>query len=237
MHLRARPRPDARAGGGARHRGAYIHGSWAARREGDPGGQPRDIDVLVVGCAARAELNDASAAAEERLHMPVSITKVSAEAWARARIRSSSRFGRGRCPGSTSARESPPDRTWGAGPGDDRRPAGGSATRARRTKQGARGRSPRPGAPLPRDHHRQRRGRPHRELPARLRRRPQGPRRDPRQPGPALARRRSPCGRSHRRSRRVRPPDGPRSAPLRLAAPDPQLRRTPDAGRSTDHAG
>ncbi len=61
---------------------AYIYGSWAARHEGDQGGQPRDIDVLVVGSAARTELNEASAAAEERLHMPVNITKVSPEAWA-----------------------------------------------------------------------------------------------------------------------------------------------------------
>lgn len=61
---------------------AYIYGSWAARREGDRGDQPRDIDVLVVGSAARTELNEASAAAEERLHTPVNITKVSPEAWA-----------------------------------------------------------------------------------------------------------------------------------------------------------
>lgn len=61
---------------------AYIYGSWAARHEGDQGDQPRDIDVLVVGSAARTELNEASAAAEERLHTPVNITKVSPEAWA-----------------------------------------------------------------------------------------------------------------------------------------------------------
>jgi predicted nucleotidyltransferase len=61
---------------------AYIYGSWAARHEGDHGDQPRDIDVLVVGSAARTALNEAAAAAEERLHVPVNITKVSPEAWA-----------------------------------------------------------------------------------------------------------------------------------------------------------
>lgn len=60
---------------------AYIYGSWAARHDGDAGPQPRDIDVLVVGTVARAELNEAAAEAEERLRMPVSITKVSPEAW------------------------------------------------------------------------------------------------------------------------------------------------------------
>jgi hypothetical protein len=60
---------------------AYIYGSWAARYDGETGAQPRDLDVLVIGTAARAELNETSAAAEERLRMPVTITKVSREAW------------------------------------------------------------------------------------------------------------------------------------------------------------
>src|SRR5665647_1223450 len=47
---------------------AYIYGSWAARYDGETGAQPRD-------------LNEAAAAAEERLRMPVNITKVSREAW------------------------------------------------------------------------------------------------------------------------------------------------------------
>lgn len=61
---------------------AYVYGSWAARHEGEAGEQPRDVDVLVVGTTARADLNEAAAAAEERLRMPVNITKVSSEAWA-----------------------------------------------------------------------------------------------------------------------------------------------------------
>jgi len=60
---------------------AYIYGSWAARYDGETGAQPRDLDVLVIGTAARADLNEAAAAAEERLRMPVNITKVSREAW------------------------------------------------------------------------------------------------------------------------------------------------------------
>jgi len=60
---------------------AYIYGSWVARHDGEPGTQPRDLDVLVVGTAARVDLNEAAAAAEERLRMPVNITKVSREAW------------------------------------------------------------------------------------------------------------------------------------------------------------
>ncbi|MCL2489582.1 MAG: ArsR family transcriptional regulator, partial [Propionibacteriaceae bacterium] len=30
---------------------AYIYGSWAARHEGEPGGVPGDVDVLVIGSA------------------------------------------------------------------------------------------------------------------------------------------------------------------------------------------
>lgn len=60
---------------------AYIFGSWAARHDGAPGTQPGDVDVLVIGRAARADLNEAAGAAEERLHMPVNVTKISREAW------------------------------------------------------------------------------------------------------------------------------------------------------------
>ena len=60
---------------------AYIYGSWAARYHGEAGGQARDLDVLVIGIPARADLNEAASAAEERLRMPVNITKVSPEAW------------------------------------------------------------------------------------------------------------------------------------------------------------
>lgn len=65
-------------------REAYVYGSWAARAAGEPGPLPRDVDVLVVGDADRAALNEAAAAAEETLRVPVSITKVAASSWAEA---------------------------------------------------------------------------------------------------------------------------------------------------------
>lgn len=60
---------------------AYLYGSWAARYNGETGAQPRDIDVLVIGTAARGDLNEAAAAAEDTLRTPVNITKVSRQAW------------------------------------------------------------------------------------------------------------------------------------------------------------
>lgn len=65
---------------------AYIYGSWAARHLGHGGPPPGDIDVLVVGDhIPRAELNEAAAAAEEKLRMPVDIVKVTPKAWAEGR--------------------------------------------------------------------------------------------------------------------------------------------------------
>lgn len=59
----------------------YIYGSWAARHDGEAGTPPRDVDVLVIATAPRAHLNEAAAAAEERLRVPVNISKISREAW------------------------------------------------------------------------------------------------------------------------------------------------------------
>ena len=61
---------------------AYLFGSWAARHEGQPGDQPGDIDVLVIGTPDRASLNDIARTAEQTLATPVSITKVTPAAWA-----------------------------------------------------------------------------------------------------------------------------------------------------------
>ena len=44
-------------------REAYIYGSWAGRRAGQPGPPPRDIDVLVVGNPSRTDLLDVADAA------------------------------------------------------------------------------------------------------------------------------------------------------------------------------
>jgi DNA-binding transcriptional ArsR family regulator len=60
---------------------AFIYGSWAARRMGEPGGAPRDVDVLVVGVTSRSALAAAAAAAGRRLHREVNITRVSPQAW------------------------------------------------------------------------------------------------------------------------------------------------------------
>lgn len=54
---------------------AFIHGSWAARHEGEEGERPvGDIDLLVLGTPDRDQLYAAVSAAEDRLGRPVQIT-------------------------------------------------------------------------------------------------------------------------------------------------------------------
>lgn len=60
---------------------AYIYGSWAARRAGEPGPPPADVDVLVVGEASRKSLHAAADQAEKVLRRPVNIQRVPAQAW------------------------------------------------------------------------------------------------------------------------------------------------------------
>jgi predicted nucleotidyltransferase len=60
----------------------YIYGSWAARRAGEPGEFPHDIDVLVVGSAPQRELADIARAASERAGIDVNVSRVSLEEWA-----------------------------------------------------------------------------------------------------------------------------------------------------------
>jgi predicted nucleotidyltransferase len=60
---------------------AYIYGSWAARRSGEPGSPPRDIDVLVVGNPSRAEILDAAEEAGRRIGRDVNIRVTSARTW------------------------------------------------------------------------------------------------------------------------------------------------------------
>lgn len=59
----------------------YIYGSWAARRAGEPGGFPNDIDVLVVGDVPRRTLSAIAARASDTLAVPVNITRASREEW------------------------------------------------------------------------------------------------------------------------------------------------------------
>ncbi|MDR1264481.1 MAG: ArsR family transcriptional regulator [Propionibacteriaceae bacterium] len=60
---------------------AYIYGSWAARRAGEPGGPPGDIDVLVVGRPSRAAIHEAAQQAERVLGREVNLRLVTPEAW------------------------------------------------------------------------------------------------------------------------------------------------------------
>ena len=60
---------------------AYIYGSWAARRNGEKGTVPRDIDVLVVGDPDRSVIYDASSKAEHELGREVNIRVVSPTIW------------------------------------------------------------------------------------------------------------------------------------------------------------
>lgn len=48
-----------------------IYGSWAARYEGIAGPAPNDVDVLVIGNAARRDMYEAAEQAEQRLGLPV----------------------------------------------------------------------------------------------------------------------------------------------------------------------
>lgn len=60
---------------------AYLHGSWAARYLGEPGGPPGDIDLLLVGRPSRREVDTALQGLEEELGREVNVTYVSPERW------------------------------------------------------------------------------------------------------------------------------------------------------------
>ena len=59
----------------------YIFGSWAARYLGEPGPQPNDVDVLVLGPVHRKDAFQAALRAERRLGRPVNVTVRSVERW------------------------------------------------------------------------------------------------------------------------------------------------------------
>ena len=61
---------------------AFIYGSWAARRAGEPGPPPRDLDVMTIGNLEIDELLDIQQAAQDRLHLEVNIHRTTAVAWA-----------------------------------------------------------------------------------------------------------------------------------------------------------
>ncbi len=62
-------------------REAYIYGSWAARRAGEPGQAPGDLDVVVVGTTARDTLIDVAVRAGRRLHRAVNVASVAPAVW------------------------------------------------------------------------------------------------------------------------------------------------------------
>ncbi|WP_374928978.1 MarR family transcriptional regulator [Kytococcus sedentarius] len=58
-----------------------IHGSWAARRAGQAGAFPGDIDVLVIGSVARRTLAEIATEASARLDLPVHATRLEMDEW------------------------------------------------------------------------------------------------------------------------------------------------------------
>lgn len=60
---------------------AFVYGSWAARRLGEEGPPPADVDVLVVGDTPRSELQMAADRAERTLRRPVNIQRVALQDW------------------------------------------------------------------------------------------------------------------------------------------------------------
>lgn len=60
---------------------AYIYGSWAARRHGEPGPQPADIDVLLIGRVPRRAAASVQAKAMEALRREVNLTVLPADEW------------------------------------------------------------------------------------------------------------------------------------------------------------
>ena len=61
---------------------AFVYGSYAARRAGEKGDSPRDIDVLVVGTVSRDQLFDIAEEAERSVRREVNIRRISPAAWA-----------------------------------------------------------------------------------------------------------------------------------------------------------
>ncbi len=60
---------------------AYVHGSWAARYHGEPGGSPGDIDLLIVGQPRRGAVDTALDGIETRLGREVNVTYVTLQRW------------------------------------------------------------------------------------------------------------------------------------------------------------
>ena len=60
---------------------AFIYGSWAARHDGEPGGAPGDIDVLILGSTPLDTLDNVAERAGARLHRAVNIRRLAPSYW------------------------------------------------------------------------------------------------------------------------------------------------------------
>lgn len=60
---------------------AYLYGSWAARYLGEPGDDPADIDVLVIGRPSQLAVTRAERTLSDRLGREVNVIVVPAEDW------------------------------------------------------------------------------------------------------------------------------------------------------------
>jgi predicted nucleotidyltransferase len=69
---------------------AFIYGSWASRYHGEPGPQPQDIDLLVIGSANVADIRSEADIATRTLGRDVNVTVVTPAEWDRAANGSSS---------------------------------------------------------------------------------------------------------------------------------------------------
>jgi DNA-binding transcriptional ArsR family regulator len=60
---------------------AYVYGSWAARLAGEPGPDPADVDVIVVGTPDRMKVLEVADEATRLLARPTNIRVVSRPTW------------------------------------------------------------------------------------------------------------------------------------------------------------
>lgn len=60
---------------------AFIFGSWAARYRGEPGPDPADVDLIVVGRPARGALARVTRGLSVRVGREVNATIVSSDRW------------------------------------------------------------------------------------------------------------------------------------------------------------
>jgi len=64
---------------------AAIYGSWAARFQGQPGPQPNDIDVLIVGAPEVAKVRAAADGASKDIGLDVNASVLDSEEWFNAK--------------------------------------------------------------------------------------------------------------------------------------------------------